>query len=223
MPDIVVLSKKKDNPVLQEPSIQASRTLKEETPVQSNTQSISSLTESLDNFSFSLQEPNERILLVIRKHFITNVPWIFTSIVFLVIPLIIKIILANFPSLLAIEESFPTKLILPGTIFYYLIVATYALVNFLNWFYNITLITQKRIISLTYSELIYHDLAIMELDTVGDVRYSQSGVLQSLFNYGNLIIQTTLEGNNFETNAIPHPKEVTYFIESLIGKEETHA
>src|SRR3989344_5631674 len=39
-----------------------------------------------EGITFENQEPNETIVLFLRKHFITNLPWIFLSLILLLIP-----------------------------------------------------------------------------------------------------------------------------------------
>jgi len=104
-------------------------------------------------------------------------------------------------------------------IFYYLIASSYILINFLTWFYNIFIVTADRIIDIRYSDIVIHNVSETNLHHIEDVRYSQSGVIPTLFNYGNLYAQTAGASENFEARSIPKPKEVTDVIASLIGNE----
>lgn len=104
-------------------------------------------------------------------------------------------------------------------VFYYLIVFSYILINFLTWFYNIFIVTADRIIDIRYSDIVIHNVSETNLHHIEDVRYSQSGVIPTLFNYGNLYAQTAGTTENFEARSIPKPKEATDVIASLIGDE----
>ncbi len=165
------------------------------------------------NVSFSEQDDDEIIYLFLRRHFITNVLWVITSIVMGIIPLIIY---------LTVKSNFLPFPVPPGylvilTSFYFLIVLTYIFINFLNWFYNISLVTDKRVLDLDYSDIVYHDVALTKLSLIEDVTYIQSGFARSLFNYGDIIIQTAGEKLHFDFLSVPDPKRGADIIENLMG------
>lgn len=164
---------------------------------------------------FQNQEKDEKILLFLRRHFITNVPWIFTVIILLILPVLLIPVFSSFSFPII---SLPPSFILVMTIFYYLLIFTFAFVEFINWFYNISIITQRRVIDIDYSDIIYHDVAVTKLSLVEDVRYVQSGFIRSLFNFGDVFVQTAGESENFEFLKVPKPGEAVHIIQDLIGK-----
>lgn len=166
--------------------------------------------------NFQAQEEDEEILLILRKHFITNVPWIFFTIVFIILLPILSIINSRF---LFIDLSFiPSRFITVFVIFYYLIVFNYLFINFITWFYNITIVTNKRIVDVDFSHLVYHDVAATKLNLIEEIRYAQTGFIRTFFNYGDLFIQTAGENPNVEALAFPKPNEAIQIIQNLIGK-----
>ncbi len=172
------------------------------------------------NIWFHDKATDEEILLLLRKHFVTNVPWIVFTLVLLIIP---PILFALFSSSLGQAGVIP-ETILPAryigilTLFYYLVVLGYALVSFITWFYNVSLVTSKRIVDIDFSDVVYHNVAATKLTLVQDVDYTQSGFIRSLFNYGDVFVQTASESPNFDFLAVPLPQQVTNLVESLIGK-----
>src|SRR3990172_9667450 len=80
--------------------------------------------------SFVEQEPDEKVLLFLRRHFITNVPWIFITIVLIFIPLILFAFRINLQILEAL--SLPIRFTVVFTILYYLIVFSYTFINFIT-------------------------------------------------------------------------------------------
>jgi len=165
------------------------------------------------NVSFSEQDDDEIIYLFLRRHFITNVLWVIISIVLGIIPLIIYLTArSNF-----LPFPVPPGYITVLTSFYFLIVLAYIFINFLNWFYNISLVTDKRVLDLDYSDIVYHDVALTKLNLIEDVTYIQSGFSRSLFNYGDILIQTAGEKLHFDFLSIPDPKRGADIIENLMG------
>ena len=160
-------------------------------------------------------QDDEEILLYLRKHFITNVPWIIRTIgATLVFPFLFYI-----NSFGIIDLSFvPYNFIIFATIFYYQIVFSYVFVKYLSWFYNISLVTNKRIIDIDFSSLIYENVEATKLTQVEDVGYAQIGIIRSIFDYGDVNLHTAGPASNFEFLAVPHPERVIKTINNLIGK-----
>lgn len=162
--------------------------------------------------SFVNQERNEHIILFLRRHFITNIGWIFWTIIFLLLPPIINF-LVTISGISAF--SVPDNLLLVGTIFYYLLVLNIALINFILWFYHVGIVTQKRLMDLDVYNILNHHLAETQITEVVDVSYAQQGFFQSFFNYGNIPIQTEAIKANFEFELSPKPSTVSDIITDL--------
>jgi len=179
---------------------------------------LSSFSKNPLGIRFQAQKKDESIILFLRPHLLTNLSWVSLGIFLIFLPLIIMTILPmlgiNFLSSEIIAHFTTTYVI-----FYYLIVFSYVLINFLTWFYNIFIVTADRIIDIRYSDIVIHNVSETNLHHIEDVRYSQSGVIPTLFNYGNLYAQTAGATENFEARSIPKPKEVTDIIASLIGND----
>lgn len=182
---------------------------------------FSAYRENPSNISFQTQEYDEIILLFLRRHLITNLSWILTSLILMLFPVL----------LISLNAIFPLETLFPGfslsenlwiiiTFFYFLIVATFIFARFIDWFYNISLVTQKRIVDIDYTNLISHDIAITKVELVEDVRYTQMGVAQSFFNYGDVFVQTAGKHANFDFLKVPRPAHVTTVIEELIGRRK---
>lgn len=161
------------------------------------------------------KQDDEEILLYLRKHFVTNIPWIIRTLgMILVIPFFFYVI-----SFGLIDLAFlPYEYIIMIIIFYYMIVFTYAFVKYLSWFYNISLVTDKRIIDIDFSSLVYENVEATKLTQVEDVGYSQIGIIRSIFDYGDVNLHTAGPTSNFEFLAVPHPERVIKTINNLIGK-----
>lgn len=170
-----------------------------------------------DGVVFQSQEKDEIILLFLRRHFITNLPWILISSFFIALPLLFIL----FPSVLydPFFSSFSHLSILFLIICYYLVVITYIFIKFITWFYNISLVTNKRVVDIDFSNLVYHNVSATKVQQIEDVTYLQVGFIHSLFNYGDMFIQTAGESENFDFLAIPNPAKAEEIILSLIGKK----
>lgn len=176
---------------------------------------LSSYKEMPEGVTFDTQEDNETILLFLRMAFITNVPWIVATILLIIAPIIVSVAIRVSHSPF---QFFPTNFVLIIQVLYYLIVATYIFVNFITWYFNISLITDKRVIDVDFADLIYKNVAGTKLDLVQDVSFEQVGGIRAIFNYGDVLIQTAGTVDNFALHAVPRPERVVEIVEALLGR-----
>lgn len=182
---------------------------------------FSAYKEHPGNLTFQTQEDDEEILLFLRRHLVTNLPWILTSLILMLIPLLFLIINMLLPFINLFPGFFlSTNYWVLITLSYYLVVFAFIFAKFIDWFYNISIVTNKRLVDIDYSNLISHDLAITKVELVEDVRYTQMGFVQSLFNYGDVFVQTAGKHENFDFLKVPKPALVTTIIEGLIGRRK---
>jgi hypothetical protein len=165
-----------------------------------------------EGVSFVNQEPDEAILLFLRRHFATNVPWIIYTLLLLGLP---PVFFAVAPFANITISALPITLVITITAFYYLIVCGYALSNFISWFYNVGVVTQKKIMDLDSTNILSHNSATANFNEIVDVKFTQQGFFQSFFNYGDIHIQTEAIHANFEFIAAPKPTEVADIISDL--------
>lgn len=178
--------------------------------------SLSSFCINSNIFSFHSQDADEKIILFLRRHFITNIGWFFLTFVFLIIPPFLLFFGNSLFELINLD--LPARLITLIIIFYYMLLFIYALLNFLDWFYNVTIITEKRVVDVDYYGLVYHNVAITKLTQIEDVNYTKIGFLRSIFNYGDVYAQTAGGvSDHFDMLAIPQPEKIANFISDLIG------
>jgi len=180
---------------------------------------MSAFSKDPKGISFQEQGKGESVILFLRPHFLTNFSWILFTILLIFLLPVITILLpmsgVTFLSSPIVKHFLPVYII-----FYYLIVFSYAFINFLTWFYNIFLVTPDRIVDINYYDIVVHDVSETKLNQIEDVRYNQSGFIPTLFDYGNLYAQTAGERENFEADSIPRPKEATDIIANFIGGKE---
>jgi hypothetical protein len=184
---------------------------------ESHLHALSSFCQHPGSMTFATQEKDEVILLFLRKHFITNVPWIITTLFFIIAPILTNILItASGFSLSFLPPTFLSIFLA----FYYLIVFAYVFVSFITWFYNVSFITTNRVVDIDFSDIVFKNIAATKLIQVEDVSFSQVGVIRSLFDYGDVLIQTAATVDNFDLLAVPHPEKVVQIVEELIGRSK---
>lgn len=180
---------------------------------------FSSFCRNPDGIEYQNPEPGENLLLIIRRAFITNFPWITTAIFLSILPLFIgPLLLIVFPF---IQISPLGQLLI--SIFYYTVIFGYAFVSFVIWHFHSAIITNKRIIDVDIPNILHRDIAITRVESIVDVKYEQGGIFKSLFRYGDILVQTEAIEANFEFDKAPNPAAITEIIGNLIVKKGQQA
>ena len=85
--------------------------------------------------------------------------------------------------------------------------------------YNVALITDRRVIDVDFSNLVYKDVATTKLTWSRMSATPKSGSVRTFFDYGDILIQTAGSLDNFNFESAPDPEEVVHIVEELIGKQ----
>lgn len=168
-----------------------------------------------ENLKFETMDKDEKVVLFLRKHWITNIPWIFITLVMFITPI--------FVSPLSLFDSIPDNFMFVFILIWYLISTAYFLESFLTWFFNVYLVTDERIVDIDFYNLIYKEVSDANIDKIQDVTYNMGGVIRTLFNYGDIMVQTASEVPNFEFVAVPKPDKVAKVLQDLRIEEQQEA
>jgi hypothetical protein len=161
---------------------------------------------------FVAKESSEEIILLLRRHPLTNFGWIIVTVFLLLAPMI----LSFFPILSFLPENYKFVAIL----LWYAITIAYALESFLNWFFNVCVATNETVFDVDFTNLIYREISEADLDHIQDVTVRMGGVVRTMFDYGDVFIQTAGEVPRIEFEAVPHPDKVAKIVRELCFKEE---
>ncbi|MDO8551426.1 MAG: hypothetical protein Q7S03_01990 [bacterium] len=156
---------------------------------------------------FATQEAGEEVILLLRKHWITNLRWIFIALIGLVAP----VIFISFPLL----SFLPVRFQLMTFIIWYLLVLAFIFEQFVTWFYNVYIVTNKRLVDVDFHNLLYKQISGAEVIKIQDTTIRIGGVVRTLFNYGDLLIQTAGEEDNIDFEAVPDPEKVVKILDQL--------
>lgn len=159
------------------------------------------------------QEEEEKIELFLRQHWVTNLPWILTAIVGILIPLFLPLIKGLL--LPIISFSLPADLYLSFAILWYMFILAYMIESSLHWYFNIYIVTNHHLVDINFWNLLYRDITEVRLDDVESARTHIRGILGPLFNYGDVVIETAAERQNIQFLQVPKPDIVAERIQDL--------
>jgi hypothetical protein len=164
---------------------------------------------------FEHQEDDEVIDLFLRQHWVTNVPWIIIATIGIFLPyLIIGIDLANFFQL-EILSRLPYQILVGVVILWYMLVTFYIIENFLHWYFNIYIVTNRHLVDINFTSLLQREKLEAGLENVESASSKISGIIRSLFNYGDVIVQTAAESQQITFLKVPFPDRVADRINDL--------
>ncbi len=161
---------------------------------------------------FINEDPEEKIILLLRKHPITNLKWITTSFFWFIAP--------SFATILPLFDSIPLRFRLVGYVMWYLVLVAYIFEKFLSWFFHVNIITDERIIEVDFHHILYREMTDANIDHIEDVTVEMSGAVRTYFNFGRVDIQTAAEVPKIDFNSVPHPDKVARILRDLRIEEE---
>lgn len=156
---------------------------------------------------FTTQHKDEEVILVIRKHPLTQLSWISNGVILLIFLLLVN---AIFPSFLQANQIFAINAF--GIFFIF----SYLWLNFLLWYFTVGVVTNERIIDLDFYNLIYKEFSATTIRQVSDITTKIGGFFGSIFNFGDVFVKTEGFEQNIEFDDIPHPSEVVKIINILM-------
>lgn len=162
------------------------------------------------------EDHDERIKYVLRRSTLVTIPWIVGVIILAVIPVIAGPMLAS----IKIDNKTlldPSFLFVTG-LFWYLFTFGFFFQSFLNWFFNLLIITNKKIVDIDFLGITYKNISETTLENVEDVTSNVTGSLGIIFNIGNVYIQTAGEKREFEFSGIDNPSKIRDLISDLVSK-----
>lgn len=187
-------------------------------------------------------EQNEKVVLTVRKHWfaliarlLPLVPFIFIPILLFIFVETVDVDLGNFTPSIEIpssesitSESVPDINITPANrdshqisfgvlalFSWLLLVWISAFIIWTDYFLDVLIVTNKRIINIEQKALFSREISSLRLDKIQDITIDISGILATFLSFGNIRIQTAGEQEEFMIRFIRDPE----MLKSAILKE----
>jgi len=172
---------------------------------------------SPDGVRFETQEDKEDIVLFLRQHIIVLFPSVFLTVLLTIAPLILVPFLLRF---LHLPVSIPPQYFVVGTVFWYVMTFGVSIMSFLRWYYNIYIVTDKRIVDIDFLHLLYKEFSEARLEKIQDLNFRSGGIFAAFFDYGDVFVETAGETPNIEFLSVPKPAKVVETISQLLEKHD---
>jgi len=161
----------------------------------------------------------EKIILLLRRHYII----IFAKIIFWAIVAVLPpIFYLIFRSVLA--ELFSSELLGPivvlFTSIYYLYIWLFAFHSFVDYYLDVWIVTNERIINIEQKGLFARVVSEQRLFRIQDITSELKGFFSTLLDYGTVYIQTAGEQQRFIFKQVPAPYRVARKIGKIVEKNK---
>ncbi len=164
--------------------------------------------------TFYGKDPDEDIVLIVRTHWIAFVPHVAFIFLLLVLPILFL--------LLSTQVSFlGTVTLYLGMLIVCLILAiNISVTTILKWYYTVNIVTDQRIVVIRMENAFYHSYAEAQLEKIEDVTHTNIGALGTIFDVGDVQIDTAGHGVDFHLKMLPRPRELQDVINDLLEMKQ---
>jgi hypothetical protein len=170
---------------------------------------------------FPSQQEGETIYLVVREHwvplFFRVLVWIFFAAVLVLFNIFGR---AYLPQLFTGTFGQVTLLF---TQVYTLFLTLSLFLIFVFYYLSIQIITSIRIVEIDQAGLFSHTVSELHIDKIEDATSQVNGVFGTLFNYGDVYVQTAGTVDRFEFQNVPNPAGIEKMILDLYEKNSNFA
>lgn len=165
-----------------------------------------------DRIKFAGADSEEKIVLLLRRHPITNIKWLVLAAIMFLAP--------SLSLFFPIIDFLPERYQVVAMMVWYLVTTAFVFEEFLAWFFNVLIVTDERVFDVDFVNLVYVEITDANIDQIQDVTVRVGGVIRTLFDYGDVLIQTASEIPQIEFHGVPHPDNVAKILRELRVEEE---
>lgn len=165
-----------------------------------------------------LIEQNETVLAIVRRHWMGQFAIILVSFSALVSLLVLAVVLGA-DSSSGMDHTTYAFVMGAGVLVVGILMFMLFIVTFIYGQSRLT-ITDKSLVQVIQNSLFSRKVARLSMSNVEDVSVQQSGLLQTLFGYGTLTVQTAGEEDNFIFALCPKPNK---YAEVILEARQSYA
>ncbi len=163
----------------------------------------------------------EKIKHVLRRHPITFIPTICIFLILFAVPSLVGFLLESVNPNIFVENSTKGVTALAAS-FYYVGVVIFFYAQFVDYYLDLWVITNHRVIDVDQKGLFARTVAELDLYKVQDVTSEIHGFFNSIFNFGDLHVQSAGERSRFHFKSVKDPHGLRKDILELIRLDKNY-
>ncbi len=169
-------------------------------------------------------EPGEKILMEVRKHWLTIAVHGLVLVILALIPLLVAPFVMQymfFDYVSSLNVNVLGSMYFFGAAAWLWFVWTMFFVAWTNYYLDVVVITNKRLVDMEQFVLFSRDEVVIPLNSVEDVKIEVLGFIATLFNFGNLQIQSAGAARETIATKIRKPEKVLACLGSALEHKNT--
>jgi uncharacterized membrane protein YdbT with pleckstrin-like domain len=162
--------------------------------------------------------PGEKIVAEVRNHWFIFMIESLGVFIAALLPLVLIYLLITISDIIISPALFYIGL--SAYLFWLLFVWTYFFVAWTDYYLDVWVITDKKIIDFKQKGLFHREIGSFRLDKIQDVTIETSGFIATMLKFGRLHIHTAVDGHHFFLSHAAQPEEAKGLILKLAHEAE---
>lgn len=164
------------------------------------------------------QRPDEKTLLLLRRHWVVPAKIFFFFLLAAAIPVGMYFLIINeYANLL--EDPIIGPALAVAASFYYLAIWMFAFQEIVDYYLDMWIVTSERVLNIEQFGLFVRTASELHLENIMDVTSEVRGMWHTFLNYGDVMLQTAAEKTRFHFKQIPHPETVRQLILKAVDED----
>lgn len=166
--------------------------------------------------AFPGQYPDENILLIKRRHPITQLGLAIYILAMFLLPVFLYLVLNFFWQIPL--SGILLKLFLFATSLYLLFLLVVSFYMLIDYYLDVWIVTNQRIISIEQKGLFKRTVTELRYNRIEDITSEVEGLINTYFQFGDILIQTAAESERMILKQVPNPVETRRIIAEAYKK-----
>ncbi|OGH94271.1 MAG: hypothetical protein A2538_01750 [Candidatus Magasanikbacteria bacterium RIFOXYD2_FULL_41_14] len=163
----------------------------------------------------------EHIVTTVRHHPVTFLPTIFIFLILAAMPIgVVGMLNQLYPTLLINDLAYPLGVLFFSA--YYLSICLFFYSYFVTFYLDMWIVTNDRLIDVYQKNLFSRTISELDLYQIQDVTSDVHGLFPSIFNYGNVTIQTAGPVPKFIIHNAHRPHKLRQLVLDLAAEDKRH-
>lgn len=164
---------------------------------------------------FPTQAAEEKIFLLIRKHWFNYIIFIFLAVLILIPVITVIIYLVLNQGQISVEIAILLTIAASLALMFLMGVELY---GFINFYLDVYIVTDQRLVDISQNGMFNRHISELQIRQVQDVSAHVEGFFDTILHFGDVYIETAGNRENFIFSSIPHPYTVSKLIVDLHEK-----
>lgn len=169
--------------------------------------------EKPKKIGFEHQEEDEIIELMLRQHFATQISWILIAIAAILLPVFLPLVITNYAA--NFLRLVPTQIVIGIILLWNMLILAFILEKFLFWYFNVYIVTNLHLVDINFHNLLNRDVTEVRLKDIESASWKMKGILGSVFDFGDVVVETAAKQQSIQFIAVPNPDYVADKINDL--------